>query len=261
VGHPPSMDGLQLFARYAYAPNELGFCGPGDHRALFDYGSAGVTDRGLHELAKGFHGPWPYLTLVAGAAGIDDPFDTRVVEAYWIGNELLDRVALHDFGRTMDTFFRPKAGSRFGFLEEAIPVGASAHHGFHVFGVYPWVGILQSGRLDEPLEQLQRCRIRWGQVVSLHGDQATVQSRPLAWDGTRLSLGEPQVETVTRALGGVAFVPDLAPGDWVSMHWHWICDRLDRRQLEQLRRRTVRQLDITNDRVAHSGPGMVLAGG
>ncbi len=255
------IDGLQLFARYAYAPNELGFCGPGDHRALFDYGTAGVSDRGLGEIARGFHGPWPYLTALAGAAGVEDPFDARVVEAYWVGNELLERVRMHDFGRTLEEYFKPKAGSRFGLLAEAVPHGAVAHHGFHVFGVYPWVGILESGRVDEPLHQLDRCRIRWGRVVGLERDQAIVRFRPLGWDGTRLVLDPPRLETVTRALDGTAFVRDLAVGDWVSMHWHWICDRLDRRQLGNLRRYTARQLDITNDRVAHSGPGVVLSGG
>lgn len=262
VTEPRSLAGLQLFARYAYAPNQLGYCGPGDDRALFDYGVHGVADAGLVELVRGFTGPWPYLTLVAGAAGIDDPFDVRVVEAYWLGNGLLEGVDTSSFGRTMEDYFRPLAGRRFGFLEEAIPVGAAAHHGFHVFGVYPWVGILQSGRTEGvPLRQLDQCRIRWGQVVAIHGDEATVRSQPLAWDGTRLSLGPWQTETVTRGLDGTGFVDDLAAGDWVSMHWHWICDRLDRRQLRNLRHYTVRQLHVTNDRVAHSGPGVLLSGG
>lgn len=54
---PSGIRGLQLFVRYAYPPNELGYCGPDDHRALFDYGTTGTTDRGLVELASGFPGP------------------------------------------------------------------------------------------------------------------------------------------------------------------------------------------------------------
>ncbi|MEO6208381.1 MAG: DUF6390 family protein, partial [Candidatus Limnocylindrales bacterium] len=74
--------GASLFARYAYPPNELGYCGPQDSRAVLEYGAAGVVDRGLVELAKGFAGAWPYLETIAGMAGIPDPLDRRVVEAY-----------------------------------------------------------------------------------------------------------------------------------------------------------------------------------
>lgn len=253
--------GPVLFARYAYPPNELGYCGPDDHRALLEYGSARVSDPGLVALERRFTGPWPYLTLIAGAAGIDDAFDRRVVEAYWVGNDLLDRVPVTAFGDVLDERFRARAGRHWSHLAEAIPVGVVAHHSFHVFGVYPWVGLLESGRSEHPLHQLDRCRIRWGQVVSVDGDTVAVRSPLLAWDGTQLSLGPPELETVTRAVGGVGFVDDLRPGDWVSMHWHWVCDRLDRRQLAALRRYSLRQLDITNRRVAHSGPGVVIAGG
>ena len=34
-----------------------------------------------------------YYLAIARANGISDPFDFRVVEAHWIGNELLDKVA------------------------------------------------------------------------------------------------------------------------------------------------------------------------
>ena len=43
-------------------------------------------DRGLRDLAAGFEGAYPYLELIAAANGIEDPLDTRVVDAYWIGN-------------------------------------------------------------------------------------------------------------------------------------------------------------------------------
>ena len=62
----PGMDasGLRLFARYAYPPNLRGFCGPDDHQALLEYGTSGVVDPGLAELAKAFIGPMPYLKVM-----------------------------------------------------------------------------------------------------------------------------------------------------------------------------------------------------
>ena len=84
--------GPLLFARYAYPPNALGLCGADTPRTLLEYGDAHASDGGLAELARTFEGAWPYLELIAGANGLADPLDPRVVEAYWVGNELLDRV-------------------------------------------------------------------------------------------------------------------------------------------------------------------------
>jgi hypothetical protein len=248
-----------LFARYAYPPNERGFCGSADHRELLDYGAAGVVDPGLRQIARSFTGPWPYLKLIAGAAGIADPFDHRVVEAYWIGNDLLDRVDMARFGNALMDRFRRVAGASWGHLAEAVPAGAVAHHSFHVFGVYPWVGLLASYRGGHPLHILDRCRIRWGRVVAVEGDQVVVRFQPLTWDGATVGLGAPELETATRSIEGTGFVPDLQPDDWVALHWGWVCDRLTRRQVVNLRRFTHRQLEITNSRVRHSGPGMALS--
>ena len=256
--------GPLLFSRYAYPPNQLGYCGPSDHRALLEYGAAGLVDpglvdRGLVQLARGFAGAWPYLELIAQATGIGDPLDRRVVEAYWVGNALLDRVDMATFGNSLLDRFRRRAGSAWGYLAEAIPVGAVPHHSFHVFGVYPWVGLLGDDRkADQPLQVLDRCRIRWGRVVVTEGDHVTVRSRPLTWDGRRLALGPPRLETANWGVAGVGFLTDLHPGDWVSLHWHWVCDRLDGRQLAALRHYTLRQLVITNHRVAHPGPAAAL---
>jgi hypothetical protein len=68
------------------------YCGCDDNRTLFEYGIENATDGGLSPLLRRFTGALPYLQLIARAKGIADPFDPRVVEAYWIGNQLLDGV-------------------------------------------------------------------------------------------------------------------------------------------------------------------------
>jgi hypothetical protein len=257
-GRRPATPGPILFTRYAYAPNSLGYCGPRDNRSLLDYASAGTVDGGLLEAARAFQGAWPYLELISRGTGIRDPLDARVVEAYWLGSDLLAQIDFVLFGNSLLERFRRKAGKGWGFMAEAIPIGAAPTHSFHVFGVYPWVGLLGADRRDVPLQVLEKCRIRWGQVVAVEGDQVVVMSRPITFDGRRLSLGEQRLETVTRAIDGIGFVGDLVAGDWVSMHWHWVCDRLSRRQLNNLRRHTMRQLDISNDGVSHPGAATIM---
>jgi Family of unknown function (DUF6390) len=238
--------GPLLFARYAYPPNALGYCGPRDHGALLDYGAAGVIDPGLVQLARGFDGAWPYLQVIAAANRIADPLDTRVVEAYWVGNALLDRVDMREFGGFLDERFRRRAGRGWDSIAQAIPAGAVPHHSFHVFQVYPWAGLMRAGWAEHPLHVLDRCRVRWGNVVAAESGVVTVRYRPLAWDGRALRLGPPALERVPASVDGKGFVRDLRPGEWVSLHWDWVCDRLTSVRLQALRRLTLRHLRITN---------------
>ncbi|GAA4707460.1 DUF6390 family protein [Phytohabitans rumicis] len=240
------MNGALMFVRYAYPPNSMGFCGPADSTGFRQYAEAGVVDGGLVRLAQAFSGAWPYLEMIAHGVGIADPLDRRVVEAYWVGNGLLDALPLGFLANTLEDRFRPRIGNRFGRLAEGLLAGGVPHHSFHVFGVYPWVGLLGDDRkADRALTVLDRCRIRWGQVTDVHGAQVTVRSRPLLWDGRTLSLGPPEPETAD-----IAVDTPLQPGDWVSLHWNWVCDRLTSRQLRALHAYSARHVHMIN----HSAP-------
>jgi len=248
-----------LFARYAYPPNSHGFCGPGDHTGLFEYGAAGVDDGGLRSMARQFAGAWPYLELIAGATGLPDPLDRRVVEAYWVGSPRLDGVDARAVGNSMEERFRRMTGPRFSTLSESVLAGGVPHHSFAVFCIYPWTGLLSDRRkAKHALTVLDRCRIRWGRVVALQGDQVVVEASPLTWDGHHLGLGPEETETAVRSVDGVSMITDLAPGDWVSLHWEWVCDRLTPRQLGYLRGYTMRHLRVVNEGNLHSGPAALL---
>jgi hypothetical protein len=254
------LDGALTFARFAYPPNELGYCGPDANRELLERISSGAVEPGLSELVRGFAGAWPYLELIAAANRISDPLDSRVVEAYWIGNQLLELVPTQMFARSLTERFHPvmRRGSGRERLLEPLANGALPHHGFHVFGVYPWVGLLRTGRADEPLSVLDRCRVRWGCVESVAGDDVVVASRPLQWCGGHLELGQPRAERVLAGRDGFTVAQDLRAGDWCALHWGWVCQPLTERQLRALRYYTYRQLAAVNA-VAYSPPAAVLA--
>ena len=55
--------GQRLFARYAYAPNHLGYCGPADAAALFELAATGRTQTDVAGIAAQFSGAWPYLVV------------------------------------------------------------------------------------------------------------------------------------------------------------------------------------------------------
>lgn len=243
---PDAVSGPVLFARYAYPPNELGYCGPEDAAALLGAGSSGLEPSTLSHLARQFEGAWPYLELIAGSNGGVDPLDRRVVEAYWVGNAWTRRVPARSLAASLDERFDRRLADGVAPLAAAAFNGGVAHHDFHVFAVYPWLGLLRSGQRGAPLEVLDRCRIRWGRVVDVNGDLVSVTGRHLDFVGSRLVLGESRLEVVRRALGGVGFVGDLAIGDHVSLHWDWVCERLDTRSLTALRAMTHENLRAVN---------------
>ena len=142
--------GPVLFARYAYGPNRLGYCGPDAIEELFGEAAGGVADdRALRELARGFEGAWPYLELIARANGLADPLDVRVVEAYWLGNDLLDAVRPDEFGGSLAVRFRPRLRpDGWRWLADKPGRGAVPVHAFHVLEVFPRVGLLRSGSVD-----------------------------------------------------------------------------------------------------------------
>ena len=124
--------------------------------------------------------------------------------------------------------------------------GGVAHHSFHVFAVYPWLALLQSGKREPALTVLERCRIRWGRIEAVEGENVIVRSRPLGFDGRDLVLLDERSEQACYRVDGVGFVDDLVPGDLVSLHWDWVCDRLEPGALAHLEHFTARSLQAVN---------------
>jgi hypothetical protein len=242
----PQLQGAVLFARYAYPPNALGYCGPADSEALLGMAAEARDEDGLASLAARFDGAWPYLSLIAACNRLPDPLDPRVVEAYWVGNSLLDRVPPGVLLSSLRERFEKRVGRDFESVAAAVALGACAHHSLHVFGVYPWMGLLRRGMEGPPLEVIDQCRVRWGTVVAVEGERVTVRSRGLAFDGSHLVPGPPRFEQVRCGRGGVGLLDHLAPGEVVSLHWDWVCDRLDPASLRQLRGRTLVNIRAVN---------------
>ena len=235
-------DGLLLFARYAFMPNRLGFCGGPNERGLFEACAESHSSPELRDWAKQFEGAYPYLCLIARANGLPDPLDHRVVEAYWLGNELLDGVAVAPFYDSLRERFAARISPQ--TLEVVLgkaPAGAQAFHAFHVLDV-----CRRTKTLAENIETLDNCRISWGQVRAAENGHLNVTVQPLVFQEGRLALGQEQLRRVARQIDGRGFVDAARAGDWVSIHWGWACDRLSARQVDNLRRHTHRHLALAN---------------
>ena len=226
------MTGRELFACYAFPPNELGYCGPAD-----------TTQAELASHATEFDGAWPYLQAIADAAGIGDPLDDGVVRNYWVGGALLDKVDPDELLTRLRSAF---TGQVTGILDDINAGNALAHHSFHVFVVYPWVQFLDRDPTT-PIRVMQACRIRWGTVESVDDEHAVIASAPLTFTDGRLGLGDTDQERVRWRKDGTSLAPPPAPGDVVAAHWDWVCGTITDAERDALADATERTLNLVND--------------
>lgn len=240
--------GNRLFARYAHAPNSLGYCGPESSEVLNAVASGRLTDRDVTAIARQFSGAWPYQATLAELLDIGDPLDAGVTRAYWTGNALTDRVDRLQFGQALLDTIRPQAGHYWSHLDDELLVEASPTHGFHVLGVYPWSRMLDLGR-PEALHVLDSCRIGWGRVTAVGGARLAVVTRHLEYEEGILRLGEEQAEEVDHRLDGDSFLDSVAVGDVVALHWGFACDVLSEDEVAHLRHWTEWQLDVMAPRL------------
>lgn len=235
--------GAEMFARYAYAPNQLGYCGPQDTRLL-----TGSRDE-IEKAARQFTGAWPYIEVLSRMTGISDPLDHRIVDSYWLGGGVGSGLDARDFTTALLDIIAPQAGHYWSHLTADLVDEAAPDHCFHVFGVYPWSRLLGRGADEYPLSILDNCRISLGTVVSVTGKTAVVMSPRLRWDRSTLSLSSP-IETHAELRRDIA----LEPGDLVSLHWGQVCEHVTPEQAARLKDCTDRQLRATTRRLNAGSP-------
>lgn len=239
-------DGVARCARYAFGPNRLHLCGPDANAEVLAYLQAGATDLGLTRLLEGFNTLYPYLQHIAQANQVRDPFDTQVVEAYWIGNELLERIPVKTFYRHLTEGLglqRRYSKRELGQLTAKLPQGARMHHSFHVFNAYKRTG--HNDKLHT-LESMDACRVSWGQVAEINGPTITVNRRPLLLQGHQLALGDAAEYIAVRRLEDDSSLDELKQGDWLTLHWGVPCEVVNERQVKWLEHYTKLHLALAN---------------
>ena len=241
----PPLGGMVRFIRYGFMPNRLRYCGGDENRLLFDHAVEQVVDGGLQGHLKKFTGALPYLQLIARANGIADPFDPRVVDAYWIGNELLDRVEVRQlYDSLLERFGKQLQGRTRDYVLGKAPAGARPHHSFHVLDVHSRVG-----DFGQTLPSMDHCRVSWGTVVEVDCGELVVDRVPLVLEQGKLALGAPIRERIVRQIEGRGFVEQTVAGDVVSIHWGWACEVLTPSQLRRLEHYSHHHLTIANQTI------------
>lgn len=243
------MDGVAICSRYSFGPNRLHFCGPDASAEVLAYLKNGAADAGLAALLKKFATLYPYLELIASASGIPDPFNAKVAEAYWLGNELLNAVDRQKFYNHLVEAqgIKKRISIRaFRRLEGKIAQYAVPHHSFHVLNIWQRTGHVEK---LHTLESMDACRVSWGKVVAVSGPTITVERRPIVYQEGKLALALEEQQKVTRQLDALFEIEQLRPGEIISMHWDAPCEVITETQARQLEQYTLQSLAFANQTI------------
>jgi hypothetical protein len=239
------MEGVQLAARFSIATNRLKYCGPADAEpALFQTIVEGKGLAASRSALLRFEALEPYLTAIAGKHGLD-PLDHHVVEAYWIGNELLDDFSRDDFRGILETLSRrglPR--SMADAFSAHLPEHPLPHHVFHVS--YVGVGNV-TGHVKTTLPNMEACRPAWARVLAVSEAELEVEKPALEYVRGRLRIGTPVQQMVTY---DPRVLPGLTTGAHVALHWNWPALALTTGQLTNLKEYTDRSLAAASDALA-----------
>ncbi len=231
----PDPEGLLLCSRYAFPPNSLHFCGPEKQSELKGYIHSNTVHTGLADILGHFETLFPYLQLIASRNDIRDPYDKRVVEAYWIGNALLSRVPQKDFARHYHDFIKRKMSYKHKPASQLFELGFP-HHTFHVMNIF-----MQTGHTHVPqtIESMDQCRIKWGKVLS-QTNQVNSGKPTYVVSTDKLYLTKHDTVSLQQNEVISAYTIDgqYKKGDTVSLHWGGICSILTKRNLAYLKRYT-----------------------
>jgi len=256
------MNGIWRCAKYAFAPNYLKYCGPDKNKELAGYLTQSVADAGLKSMLEKFEAMHPYLQLIAHENGIGDEFDKQVVEAYWLGNEMLDRVTVKGFFEHAKTRLSAKERKWF---ELKLPQGAKPNHQFHVFNF-----MKRTGRqaILHTVETMDQCRISWGKIFrpqpvrraqsfatpldASSGASPDILRASVA-DGRNLLV---KTDQLIYRNGKLILVPAVKKfhnlvdgfkqGDLVTLHWGWVCEKITPQQIKNLAKYTALALRLAN---------------
>ena len=244
--------GLLLCAKYAISPNFFGYCGPNRNRALADHLVEKVVDWELENILSGFETLFPYLNLIAKKNKIINPFDFKVVEAYWIGNSFLKPVtsleyqALAKEKLLLDKKIDLESLGLLNFKIKKFQF--FPHHNFHVFNIFRRTGKNFS---FHTVSTMDNCRIGFGKIVGLEYQKEKVkhlkvETRPLIVINNQLRLDKPKVRLIKIDYYGKRLSDDFQSGRWVSFHWGFFCDYLNIAQVRNLDYYTKKAIDFYN---------------
>ena len=227
------MSGPKIAAIYGLIPNKLGLCGPRqDLLRKFITGQLSIPQT-IPVLEK-FEAAYPYYQLIAKKNRISSPFNKRVVEAYWLGNNLLNKVKISDLRQLIvEKFSGPGRLPKKLALEKAakIPDDSRPHHSFHVMVLGSITGSID---FTNKVKLQDTCRIGWGRIQEIKKNKIVVGYNPLVVKKT-IDFGRAKKKEL---IWDKDILPSVKIGDWISFHWNYAMQILNEENIINLHKYT-----------------------
>ena len=242
-------EGVELAARYALMPSKLGFCRNRKEMVLIEnvfanYLEGKVILDDLEAELRKLPTCFAYLNLIARACN-KEIFDHNVVEAYWVGNELLenfDSCLMEQF--LLERLIKRKLPEDYAKgISKTLAQDTIPHHSFHVL-----LERFALGKTNSELSIMNNCRIGWGQIFGIKDETLNIIASEILFNcENKFELIEKYENKKTAyKLGKFKSIDEPRIGDWVSMHWGFAVQRLNEKQLGNLKKYTNRNLGALN---------------
>jgi len=239
------MEGLELSAAFALAPNSKKYCGKPTFRksfAAYLLEKNNKTRAALEKSLKQFTAHYAYLRLIASSNGCKT-FDREVTEALWVGNSLLEKVPKEKMATLIAGEFSGPGklpGKTARALAASLPDGFIPHHSFHVLYLHTITGVIEPS-----VKNADSCRVSWGTVVSSDKKNAVIRSQMLTRKNGKLLL-VPCTKTAKLECAGIPLMKNLKKGDIVACHWGFAAMKLSKPQAARLEKYTRMNLKAAN---------------
>ena len=238
-----NLNGLIRCTRYAFMPNRLHLCGPENQADILEFYTKAETRKKpgtIQPLLENFETLYPYLKLIAGANHQKNPFTEQIIEAYWLGNHSLENVpAAKLYNHLIDRLKLNKKISlkEFSNFKKKFSKTTLPHHNFHVFSVWRRTGNIKTAHT---LATMDACRISWGKIKKIKPQSLIVETWPLISDSKgRITESKKSIEReILNYFEGSILLKDIKIGDYVSLHWGCVCEKLTKNQVVNLQKYT-----------------------
>jgi hypothetical protein len=219
---------LQLEARFSLPPNSLGYCGKETAVGKFKECIIQGKCKEVGEELKHFIVLYPYLETIAEITNLPE-FSYEVIEAYWLGNDLLKRAKPEHYDLLLKNF--EKQGVPDFLVKELRQKPPRVFIPNHLFQVLH-VGVGRaSGAVPFNLQSINNCMIRWGEVVKLEKNKAIINLHSLELKDKRYKL----IVNKEAISFNNELVLGIKLGDIVVAHWNMVIKILNKQEEKKLK--------------------------
>ena len=96
------------------------------------------------------------------------------------------------------------------------------------------------------MSTIDNCRVSWGKIIEVQPEHYVVKTNPLIMQDKKLKLGPPTDKKIISTIDEKTFIKKPKPGDWVSFHWNFICEKLNSKQVKNLKHYTNEAIKLAN---------------